>query len=126
MTQGILKVTVVEARNLKDEDLIGKSDPYVKLILDKHNFQSTKPKNEDLNPTYNEYFIFNINGQKKLEVQVWDKDTFGDDDLIGEDNIKLSEVFSRGYVDIWVNLTKGKLGFRSKGELHLILEFAPK
>ncbi|EXX74104.1 hypothetical protein RhiirA5_457000 [Rhizophagus irregularis] len=124
MTKGILRVTIVEARDLKDKDIIGKSDPYVKLILDKHNIQSTKHKSNNLNPTYNEQFIFNINGQKKLEVQVWDKDTILRDDLIGEDDIKLSEVFSKGYIDTWLNLTKGKFGIRSRGEIHLILEFA--
>ncbi|RIA90263.1 C2 domain-containing protein [Glomus cerebriforme] len=124
MTKGVLRVTIVEARHLKDTDIFGKSDPYVKLILDKHNVQSTKPKSNNLNPTYNEQFIFNINGQRKLAVQVWDKDTILRDDLIGDDDINLSEVFSKGYIDTWLKLTKGKFGFRERGELHLILEFA--
>ncbi|CAI2164979.1 18568_t:CDS:2 [Funneliformis geosporum] len=121
--KGTLKIVVAEARKLKDEDLIGKSDPYIKLILDKNNIQTTQTKKNDLNPVYNEQFIFNVDGQKKLEIQVWDKDTFGKDDLIGEDEIKLSEVCSKKYVDTWVKLTKGKLGFLSKGEVHLIMEF---
>jgi len=76
-----------------------------------------------LNPVYNEQFSFNVDGQKKLEVKVFDKDAVGDDDLIGEETIKLSDISSKRYVDTWVKLTKGKLGFRSKGEVHLILEF---
>ncbi|CAG8634874.1 3810_t:CDS:2 [Funneliformis caledonium] len=121
--KGTLKVIVAEARNLKDEDLVGKSDPYVKLILDENNIQTTQTKKNDLNPVYNEQFSFNVDGQKKLEIKVFDKDTVGDDDLIGEEKIKLSDISSKRYVDTWVKLTKGKLGFRSKGEVHLIMEF---
>ncbi|CAG8448632.1 6453_t:CDS:2 [Funneliformis mosseae] len=121
--KGTLKVIVAEARNLKDEDLVGKSDPYVKLILDENNIQTTQTKKNNLNPVYNEQFSFNVDGQKKLEIKVYDKDTVGDDDLIGEEKIKLSDISSKKYVDTWVKLTKGKLGFRSKGEVHLILEF---
>ncbi|CAB4429154.1 unnamed protein product [Rhizophagus irregularis] len=126
MVKGILKINVVEAKNLKDEDFIGKSDPYVKFILDKNNFLSTTTKNNDLNPKFNEKFIFNVDGHKKIGVQVWDKDSVGHDDLIGEDEIDLSEVISKNYVDAWFDLTKGIFGFRSKGEIHLLMEFVPK
>ncbi|GBB94765.1 hypothetical protein RclHR1_02410011 [Rhizophagus clarus] len=126
MAKGVLKINVVEAKKLKNEDFIGKSDPYVKLILDKGNIQVTKIKDNDLNPKFNEKFTFNVNDQKKLKVQIWDKDTIGSDDLIGEDDIDLSEVISKNYVDAWFDLTKGIFGFRSRGEVHLIMEFIPK
>ncbi|CAG8787980.1 16279_t:CDS:1, partial [Cetraspora pellucida] len=45
-----------EARNLKDEDVVGKSDPYVELWLDKNYKQKTTTKNNTLNPQYNETF----------------------------------------------------------------------
>ncbi|RIA90261.1 C2 domain-containing protein [Glomus cerebriforme] len=121
--KGSLKVTVVEARNLKDEDIIGKSDPYIKLILDSKNTQSTTTKSGDLNPTYNEQFTFNIDGQKSLDIEVWDKDTVTRDDLIGKADVSLSHAFSKGYEDIWVKVKQHTIG-RSKGEVHLILEFA--
>jgi len=121
--KGILKVTVVEAKNLKDEDLIGKSDPYIKLILDSKNTQSTTTKSGDLNPTYNECFTFNIDGQKELSIEVWDKDSVTKDDLIGKDKVSLSHAFSKGYEDVWVKVKQHTIG-RSKGEVHLILEFS--
>jgi len=37
---GVLTVTVVKATGLADEDLIGKTDPYVKLSLEQDNFVS--------------------------------------------------------------------------------------
>jgi len=122
--KGTLKVTVVEAKNLKDEDVIGKSDPYIKLILDEKNAQSTSTKKGDLNPTYNETFTFNIDGQKEFKIEVWDKDTITKDDLIGVATVSLSHAFSKGYEDTWVKVKRHSVIGRSKGEVHLILEFA--
>lgn len=91
-----LTVTVVEAKNLKDEDLIGKSDPYIKLILNENNTQATSTKSGDLNPTYNETFTFNIDGHKHLDIECWDKDTVTSDDIIGKNDVSLSHVISKG------------------------------
>jgi len=124
MTKGNLKVTIVEAKNLKDEDTMGKGDPYVKLILDDHNSQSTKPKKGELNPVYNETFNFNIDGQKGLKLEVWDKDP-GKDDLIGKSDINLSNVMTNGHDDEWVKIKQHMIG-RSKGEVHLTMDFTPK
>jgi len=121
MTKGNLKVTIVEAKNLKDEDTIGKGDPFVKLILDDNNSQSTKAKKGELNPVYNETFNFNIDGQKGLKVEVWDKDP-GKDDLIGKSDISLSSVFSTGHEDEWIKIKQHKIG-RSKGEVHVSMDF---
>ncbi|CAG8450097.1 11717_t:CDS:2 [Racocetra fulgida] len=40
------------------EDIIGKSDPYIELWLDKNYKQKTTTKNNTVNPTYNETFTF--------------------------------------------------------------------
>ncbi|CAB4396851.1 hypothetical protein RhiirA5_365104 [Rhizophagus irregularis] len=123
--KGTLTVTVVEAKNLKDEDLIGKSDPYIKLILNENNTQATSTKSGDLNPTYNETFTFNIDGHKHLDIECWDKDTVTSDDIIGKNDVSLSHVISKGTDDVWVKLKSGKLGIRSKGEVHLQMTFEP-
>jgi len=121
MNKGNLKVTVVEAKGLKDEDNIGKGDPYVKIILDENNSQSTKPKKGELNPVYNETFNFNVEGQKGLKLEVWDSDP-GKDDIIGRSDISLSGVFNDGHDDEWVKIKQHKIG-RSKGEVHLTMDF---
>ncbi|PKC01226.1 hypothetical protein RhiirA5_504732 [Rhizophagus irregularis] len=122
MTKGTLNVTIVEAKHLKDEDFAGKGDPYVKLILDANNSQSTKPKSGDLNPEYNETFTFQIDGQKKLELEVWDKDPVKDD-LIGKADIKLDKVFSSGHEEEWIKIKR--MAIFTKGEVKLVLKFTP-
>ncbi|CAB4396858.1 unnamed protein product [Rhizophagus irregularis] len=52
----------------------------------------------DPNPKFDTKFTFNIDSSKKLKVQVWDEDKVKKDDLIGEDEIDLSEVISKNHV----------------------------
>jgi Ca2+-dependent lipid-binding protein len=63
---GVLNVQLIKISNLRDEDKLGKSDPYVKFELEKDKWmfdktlgkhQSTK-KSNDCNPEYNETFTF--------------------------------------------------------------------
>ncbi len=53
---GALKVTIVEARKLKDKDIVGKDDAYVELYLDKDYKQRTTTIKDSNNPTWNETF----------------------------------------------------------------------
>ncbi|KAI8060291.1 C2 domain-containing protein [Gongronella butleri] len=125
--QGTLQVTVVEARKLKDEDLIGKNDPFVELWIDSKYKQRTKQLDNTNNPVFNQTFTFPLNqGTKdhKLYFQVYDKDVIGSD-KVGECSYDFSQVVRGGPVDEWVNL-KGKTGLRSHGELHLALAFYPQ
>ncbi|KAF0536942.1 calcineurin temperature suppressor cts1 [Gigaspora margarita] len=119
--KGPLKVTVVEAKNLKDEDVIGKSDPYIELWLDKNYKQKTTTKSNTINPTYNETFTFHVDGQKYLHLKVMDKDLVSDDE-IGEGKVELSKI-KNGYLETEVDLPK-MLGLRSNGKVVLILESA--
>lgn len=63
---GVLTVVLKKITNLRDEDTLGKSDPYVVFELEKDNWvfdktlgkqQSSKKKN-DCNPEYDETFTF--------------------------------------------------------------------
>ncbi|CAG8484703.1 8703_t:CDS:2 [Ambispora leptoticha] len=122
MTKGELKVIVVEAKNLKDKDVVGKSDPYVELWIEKGYKQKTTVKDGTLNPKWEEDFKFNIQeGQHTLHLKVLDKD-ITDSDKIGETKIDLKEVFSAGYVDKWYKLP-ALLGLSSHGEVHVVLQF---
>ena len=53
---GILRVTVVEARKLKDKDVVGKDDAYIELYLDKDYKQRTTTIKDSNSPTWNETF----------------------------------------------------------------------
>lgn len=73
---GILNVVVVRAYKLKKKDLLGKSDPYVKLKLADDNLPSKKTtvKRSNLNPEWNEEFKLVVKDPESqaLELSVYD------------------------------------------------------
>jgi len=93
-SSGKLTVAVLEARKLKKMDITGASDPYVKLKL----FDSkgkrigkkkkTSVKSCNLNPYWNESFVFLIDEMDMkrvyLDVTVCDYDLIGSGDPIGK------------------------------------------
>lgn len=93
-SSGKLTVAVLEARKLKKMDITGASDPYVKLKL----FDSkgkrigkkkkTSVKSCNLNPYWNESFVFLIDEMDMkrvyLDVTVCDYDMIGSGDPIGK------------------------------------------
>lgn len=99
---GVLVVHLVKVENLRDQDGVGKSDPYVKFELMKDNYvfdknygkkESTKKKN-DINPEYNETFEFpdlpSLNNMV-LKIKIMDSD-IGMDDAIGSAEIQLERL----------------------------------
>ncbi|KAL0351740.1 UNVERIFIED_CONTAM: Synaptotagmin-1 [Sesamum calycinum] len=73
---GILHVNVVRAMKLRKKDLLGASDPYVKLKLseDKLPSKKTTVKHKNLNPEWNEEFTFVVKDPEAqvLELVVYD------------------------------------------------------
>ena len=73
---GILSVKVVRAMKLKKKDLMGASDPYVKMKLteDKLPSKKTTVKLKNLNPEWNEEFNMVVKDPESqaLEVIVYD------------------------------------------------------
>ena len=58
---GLLQVTIDEARNLKDKDIVGKDNTYVEVYLDKHYKQRTRTIRNTNNPNWNEVFTLLAN-----------------------------------------------------------------
>jgi len=73
---GILHVKVLRAMKLKKKDLLGASDPYVKLKLteDKLPSKKTTVKHKNLNPEWNEEFNMVVKDPQSqaLELHVYD------------------------------------------------------
>ena len=73
---GILHVKVLQAMKLKKKDLLGASDPYVKLKLteDKLPSKKTTVKHNNLNPEWNEEFNIVVKDpdSQVLEINVYD------------------------------------------------------
>ena len=90
---GKLTVGILECRNLKNMDMIGASDPYVKIkLLDKKGNRIEKKKTsvkmDNLNPYYHEGFVFDLKQELlrevTLELMVFDYDKIGSSDIIGK------------------------------------------
>ncbi|CAI0445302.1 unnamed protein product [Linum tenue] len=73
---GILTVKVLRAMKLKKKDLLGASDPYVKLKLteDKLPSKKTTVRHKNLNPEWNEEFSMTVRDPEtqSLELHVYD------------------------------------------------------
>lgn len=73
---GILHVKLLKAMKLKKKDLLGASDPYVKLKLteDKLPSKKTTVKHKNLNPEWNEEFNMVVKDPQSqaLEILVYD------------------------------------------------------
>ena len=84
-------VTVVECKGLKKMDILGKSDPFVRVFLmpGKHNEQKTKVIKRNINPVFDEDFKFLVSSKltsvmkKTVVFRVYDKDKLRSD-AIGE------------------------------------------
>ncbi|AES80016.2 putative C2 domain, calcium-dependent lipid-binding transcriptional regulator, plant [Medicago truncatula] len=82
--QGLLKVTVMKANDLKNMEMIGKSDPYVVVHIRPLFKVKTKVIDNNLNPIWNEEFdlIAEDKETQSLTLEVFDKD-IGQDKRLG-------------------------------------------
>ena len=94
-----LVILAAEGRNLKAMDLGGTSDPYIrfqvgKQRVSKENSCQTKVVKKSLNPVWQEQLRLSapmdVIESEVLQVQVFDKDMIGSDDLIGSVEVPLS------------------------------------
>ncbi|OEL20970.1 Synaptotagmin-5 [Dichanthelium oligosanthes] len=83
--QGRLSVTVVKATSLKNKELIGKSDPYVKLYVRPMFKVKTKVIDDNLNPEWNETFVLIVEDKETQSVifEVYDEDRLQQDKRLG-------------------------------------------
>ncbi|KAK9987770.1 hypothetical protein SO802_028009 [Lithocarpus litseifolius] len=93
---GILHVKVLRAMKLKKKDLLGGSDPYVKLKLteDKLPSKKTTVKHKNLNPEWNEEFNLVVKDPQSqaLELHVYDWEQVGKPDKMGMNVVPLKDL----------------------------------
>ncbi|WOK94686.1 synaptotagmin-2 [Canna indica] len=107
---GILHVKVIRAYELRKKDLLGKSDPYVKLKLSDDKFPSrkTQVKHSNLEPEWNEEFKFVIKDPENqfVELNVYDWERVGQHDKIGMNVIELNELIPDEPTTLTLDLLK--------------------
>merc|ERR1712130_19660 len=101
---GVLTVHVIEASNLLNKDIMGKSDPYVEIL-----FEETKVKsntvNNSLSPQWNFISNFDVSGDdtSNIKFSVFDAD-YGKDQLLGSCSIYIKDALSELDSARWISL----------------------
>nr|GMD62373.1 synaptotagmin-5 [Ipomoea batatas] len=92
--QGKLTVTIIKASDLKNQEMIGKSDPYVVVFIRPLFKVKTKTIDNNLNPVWNEIFelIAEDKETQSLIIEVFDKDNVGKDERMGIAKLPLIEL----------------------------------
>ncbi|KAK4481422.1 hypothetical protein RD792_012312 [Penstemon davidsonii] len=131
---GILNVKVVKAMKLKKKDLLGASDPYVKLKLtdDKLPSKKTTVKHKNLNPEWNEEFTFVVKDPETqiLEFNVYDWEQVGTHDKMGLNVIPLKDITPDEPKTLTLDLVKNlnpndAQNEKSRGQLVIEVHYKP-
>ncbi|KAG6724033.1 hypothetical protein I3843_03G232300 [Carya illinoinensis] len=129
---GILEVKLVQAKELTNKDIIGKSDPYAVLYVRPLHDRMKRSKivNNDLNPIWNEHYEFIVEdaSTQHLVVKVYDDEGVQTSELIGCAQIQLSELQPGKVKDVWLKLVKDLEVHRDnkhRGQVHLELLYCP-
>ncbi|XP_034073365.1 synaptotagmin-7b isoform X4 [Gymnodraco acuticeps] len=127
-----LTVKILKGQDLPAKDFSGTSDPFVKLYLlpDKKHKLETKVKRKNLNPHWNETFLFegfpyDKVVQRTLYLQVLDYDRFSRNDPIGEVSIPLNKLDLANMQTFWKELQPCSDGSGSRGDLLVSLCYNP-
>ncbi|KAI5080729.1 hypothetical protein GOP47_0003912 [Adiantum capillus-veneris] len=126
---GILEVKVVQAKDLKNKDIIGKSDPFARVFIRRisNRVKKTKTINNDIDPIWNEHFKLEVEdlATQKLTIEVLDDEGLQAAQLIGSAQIDLKNLEPEAFEDIWAPLYKASKKHQSlattRGEVHLEL-----
>ncbi|CAL8317662.1 unnamed protein product [Lota lota] len=135
----VLRVKVIAGIDLAKKDIIGASDPYVKLSLyvtDENQelaLVQTKTIKKTLNPKWNEEFYFRVCPQNhRLLFEVFDENRLTRDDFLGQVDVPLSHLatedpgMERPYTFKDFLLRPRSHKSRVKGYLRLKMAYLPK
>ncbi|CAI0423777.1 unnamed protein product [Linum tenue] len=108
---GLLHVKVMRAMKLMKADIIGTSDPYVKLSLsgeDLPTVKKTSIKKHNLNPVWNENFrlIVKDPGSQLLQLHVYGWDKVGGHDTLGMQVVPLKTLTPQETKQLTLDLLK--------------------
>ncbi|MQM11078.1 hypothetical protein Taro_043979 [Colocasia esculenta] len=125
---GILHVKVVKALKLKKKDILGKSDPYVKLKLteDKLPSKKTTVKRNNLNPEWNEEFNVVVKDPESQALEL----IVGKHEKMGMNVIPLKDLSPDETKTLTLDLLKNMdlndaQNDKSRGQLVVEVEYKP-
>ncbi|XP_074572439.1 calcium-dependent lipid-binding protein-like [Curcuma longa] len=104
--QGKLTVTIVRATNLKNQEFVGKSDPYVVLFVRPVFKVKTKVVDDNLNPVWNETFELLAEDKETQSIvfEVYDEDNLQQDKKMGIAKLALQDLKPEVTMEMELNL----------------------
>merc|ERR1712046_38661 len=120
LNEGVLEMTLVEAKLTRDTEVMGQMSPYVTMV-----FKGSKYKSKTLNyagktPKWNQKFTFEVtSADEDLMLRVWDQD-MTTSDAVGFVKIKMSSLIINMGVDCWFDIQYQNTG---AGQVHLKTKF---
>ncbi|KAH9610784.1 hypothetical protein KSS87_002575 [Heliosperma pusillum] len=129
---GMLEVKLVQAKELTNKDLVGKSDPFAILYVrpTKDRTKTSKTINNQLNPIWNEHFEFIVEDKstQHLVVKIKDDEGLQAAELIGCAQFELKDLEPGKVKDVWLKLVKDlevQRDTKNRGQVHLELLYCP-
>ncbi|PIN24021.1 hypothetical protein CDL12_03264 [Handroanthus impetiginosus] len=129
---GTLEVKLIEAKELTNKDIIGKSDPFAELFIRplRNRIKTSKTINNQTNPIWNEHFEFVVEdvSTQHLTIRVYDDEGIQSSELIGCARVQLSELEAGKVKDVWLYLVKDlevQRDQKNRGQVHLELLYCP-
>ncbi|XP_026447964.1 synaptotagmin-5-like isoform X3 [Papaver somniferum] len=129
---GTLGVKLIQAKELTNKDVIGKSDPFAVLYIRplRNRMKTSKTIKNQLNPVWNEHYEFIVEDEttQNLVLKVFDDDGIRAAELIGCVCLKLKDLEPGKVKDIWLNLVKDldvQRDKKNRGQVHLELLYCP-
>ncbi|ORZ17605.1 C2 domain-containing protein [Lobosporangium transversale] len=122
---GIVQFTIYNAKDLKNTELIGSSDPYVKIRLgNRPDIASTAVQNNTLNPVWNETNIILLhNLNEMICMEIFDKDKVGKDRPLGQANFDLKTLEDHPVQDdVWCKVLRNG---KERGSIRIRAAFFP-
>jgi len=132
---GVMRLHFQAARDLRNVETMGKSDPYVRVLLSGVNKGRTVTFKNNLNPDWDEVVYVPIHTpREKLTLEVMDEESLGKDRSLGHIDLSASDYVHQDEDGQWLThdakeLRKDPLLFgargQTKGFLHYTCSFYP-
>ena len=130
---GVMRVHLQNARDLRNLEALGKSDPYVHVLLSGIEKARTVIFNNDLNPNWDEVLYIPVHSpRERLTLEVMDHENVGKDRSLGHLDVNCDEYIKQGEDGLWlehsekINRSEGlRLDRGVKGTLNFTVAFYP-
>ncbi|KAL0330557.1 UNVERIFIED_CONTAM: Synaptotagmin-5 [Sesamum radiatum] len=129
---GVLEVKLIEAKELTNKDVIGKSDPFAQIFVRplRAKTKTSKVIDNDINPIWNEHFAFEVEDEltQHLTLRIYDDEGIQAAELIGCAQIPLTQLQPGKIKDVWLKLVKDlhvQRDRKNRGQVHVELLYCP-